>query len=364
MAYTPNYSDIRVQNRIIHALGFCIAVLDPVKPRQWSTRYIDQYFGQAQTPLSKYIRQHLLICQDHSYTVGANHCKSYLSNSVGIEYIKNRLAGVITPEPAPSTPTRHTHDVMPRHDRTVVARFVEREYGAELRSGVFDYSEKHYRLWHNLQNVRSQYRKPILGEYGYTHHYDIVCSAPTLLSQLSRQLGNDIWMGGLDYYLLNRTDVRTLLATDLESDIKTVKVLINSLFCGAKVSVHPESSMFQLLDSDPARIEYIRQHPYITELRSDIKTMWEYITPEIPRRRDQITNRLKPVTSSDKWRVYFRTECEVMTLIRRYLSQQQIRFFNEHDGWCSDKPVDLAELTEWIFSLTGYQLRFDYVQIQ
>jgi len=358
MKYQPNYSDSRVQKRILHALGFTLAVLHPDKPSQWSTRYIDKFFGVQSNPLSKYLRHHLLTCVDHSYTQGKNHCKSYCSNPVGIQHIQNQIRTEYTSEHT-LTPT-HIITGNPRQDLAVVGRFVEREYGAELRSGEFSYTDKQFRLWHNLQNVRSVYRKPILSNYGYQHHYDIKSCAPTLLSQYSRQLGNDIWMGAIDYYLENTTGVRSSLATETETDIKTIKVLINSLFCGAQVSLHTDSSIYCLMDSDASRVMYLKQHPYLTELRSDIKTIWEYINPEIPRRRDAQSNRLKRITSSDRWRIYFYLECLVMTHIRRYLSDKHIRFFNEHDGWCSDTAIDIAELTQVVYEQTGFQLEIQH----
>jgi hypothetical protein len=247
------------------------------------------------------------------------------------------------------------------YDLSIVARFVEREYGDELRSGKFSYDHKSYRLWHGLQSVKNRYRKPIMTNYGYAHHYDIRSCAPTLLSQYSRQLGNDQWMPGLEYYLEHRNQVRNNLASELSTDVKTIKVLINALFCGAKLSVNTQSSVFCLLDSDAAQVEYLKQHEYVTELRTDIKTMWEYINQLIPRRRDAETLRLKQIRSSERWQVYFRLESEVMTCIRLYLNRNQIRSFNEHDGWCSDKPVDLVELTEHVYQTTGFKLEFDYV---
>ncbi len=62
--YTPNFADPRVLNRIKRAYGFSRACISTDEPHPWAKMYIDQFFGQQQNPLSKWLREILLVPVD------------------------------------------------------------------------------------------------------------------------------------------------------------------------------------------------------------------------------------------------------------------------------------------------------------
>jgi len=364
MNYTPNYNDPRVVKRIIHAIGFSLGVMSTTKPHPWSTRYIDKYFGNQSHDLSKFLREQLLICTNDRYNKDLGQCKEYLLNERGVDYLRGKI-----------NMDKSQEDLLKQHNNThiittpsvsqvplEIRHFVKTEFADELSTGNFNYNEKSNRLWHNLQSLKSQYRKPIFAEYGYEYNYDIQSCAPTLIMQYSRQLGNDIWMPAIQRYIDNKHEVRTELADKTGLDIKTVKVLINALFCGAKVGYGEYFQLSELVNHDRGIIEFLKQDEYITELRNDIKTCWEYIIPEIPRRRDAKTNRLKPITPRDKWHIYFRLECEVMTSIRKFISSNnQLKCFLEHDGWVCNQELDTNKLNLFVLEETGFDVKLDLV---
>ena len=367
MNYTPNFNDPRVIERITHAIGFALGVMSTDKPRPWSTRYIDKHLGQSQRPLSQYLRSKLLICTNERYSKDQHTCKEYVLNQSGLNELKEKLSS--------SSQEHLNHKKMDKvliknnsttiypsvsevtYDQIVVKRFLKKEYQSELTSGEFKYKAQSNRLWHGLQSVKNEYRAPILSEYGYTYNYDIESCAPTLLLQHSRHLGNDLWLPKLDYYLKNKNEIRNGLGKRAELDPRQVKVLINALFCGARLGNNKQFAISQLLEHDKAKIMYLQQDEFLTELRQEIKTIWSYITPYMSRRRNTKSNRLKPVSSRDKWNVYFRLESQVMTSIRQFINQNKIKCFLEHDGWVCNEQIDVNQLTKTVESQTGFQIK-------
>lgn len=372
MNYTPNFTDPRVINRTKHALGFAIGVMSSEKEHPWSTRVIDKYFGSQRNNLSKYLRSILLICTNQRYNKDTGECKSYKLNQLGVDYLRERL----TTDSKESNWVHHNHNKLSTtklypsvvevqrdaFDLQVVAQFIDKEYHDELISGNFNYDQKTYRLWHTIQSVKNNFRKPILAKYGYNYNYDIQACAPTLLLQYSRQLGNDLWLPAINEYLENRDKIRNQLAQETNLPTKDIKVLINALFCGAKLGCNEHFALSHLLNHDTAVIEYLKQNEFLTQLRDEIKIIWSYVNEEIPRTKKQDKRgylRLIPISSRDKWNIYFRLECEVMTSIRHYITKNNLQCFLEHDGWVCKSEIDTEKLTQWVRNDTGYDVKLD-----
>lgn len=91
--YSPNFNDPRIKLRARRALGFVLGVLSETTPRQWSTRYLDTYFGQQQNQLSQWLRSQLVIVTDDKYYWGSDgyQCKSYIRNPIGCKFVQDLL---------------------------------------------------------------------------------------------------------------------------------------------------------------------------------------------------------------------------------------------------------------------------------
>lgn len=342
--YKPNFNDPRVQERTKTALGFACAVMSETKPHSWSTRYIDKFFGMSSRPLSKYLREKLLICTDHFYRFNSNEnkCKEYRLNREGADSLRDELK-------------ISTTTIYP-----IVTEVAAKEFKQELETGNFNYADKSDRLWHPLQRYRRNYKKQILSDHGYLHQYDIQCSAPRLIHQHAQHLGMDLYLFALNKYLTDKTTIRAELAARMELPINAIKEIINALFAGAVISNNKHSDIYHILNGDHARIEYLKQDAYITELRRDIKTCWDYISPYMSRRRNAKSNRLLKITSRQKWNVYFELERCVLNSVRNYLEDKSMRYFLEHDGWSCDSEIDQNELRDYVRNQTGFDLIFDY----
>jgi hypothetical protein len=163
-------------------------------------------------------------------------------------------------------------------------------------------------------------------------------------------------------YLKNRTLIRNDLAlrADISADVS--KELINALFAGARLGLIEDSAIYQLLEGDIAKIHYLKQDPFVSGLRDEIKIMWDYIKPVMP--KTIITTktgqqRQLPISSKQKWNLYFALEMKVLTAITDYLTETNNKFFTEHDGWCCERQVEKIELKNFVRNKTGFDIELD-----
>jgi hypothetical protein len=367
-------------------MGFVIGVFSDT-PHKWSTRFIDRYLGVSSNPLSRWLRSHLLCVTDTRYNKDTGLCKQYVINRTGVRYLRDLLgsnkqtysewtvldehrkkasiASLISGDSlTPSSSNTNTPCTTPSvlhlqvDDYSLVKSWAESEFADELDSLEFTYQDKSSRLWHPLQNVRSQYRKNIFSAAGMPWEYDIQCSAPTLIHQYSHRCGMDLYLFALRKYLNNRHLVREQVAQDVGITESQSKAVINALFAGARIGVSDQLDVYHMVNCDADVIQKLRDHKYIQELRADIKTCWDHIYPVVGRRtqtRNGVTRQV-PMSSSHKWRVYFDLERVVMSSIRKYLDMTGNRYFLEHDGWRCVSQIDVSHLLNYVEYDTGYQI--------
>lgn len=359
MAYQPLFSDPRVQRRIRRAIGFASGAIHPQKSRPWSTRYIDKWFGSQRNELSKYLRQQLLIETNGHWNKDTGQCKEYLLNQSGVDFLCDSIG--LTK----NTTTQLHH---------IVVEVAQAEYNQELASGNFTYNDKSSRLWHPLQNFRRAIKRDVLNTAGYQYHYDVECCAMTLIHQYAQRIPEiihqgkwcqgpmDLYLFALREYLRDRTAIRNQIAQDCGCDADLIKRIINALLAGAKLSANTDSQIYQMISGDVAKIRQLQQHEYLTQLRKDIKVMWDYIKPTMSRRSKTQVNgqeRMLPISSSQKWMVYFDLERRVLNEIREFLSETNNKHFLEHDGWSCEQAVDLQTLRERVHVRTGFKIEFE-----
>lgn len=363
MTYTPNFSDPRTIKRVRLALAFANGFLSDTKPRAWSTRYIDKFFGQQQHPLSQYLRESLLVCHSERYNMHHGMCKTYTKNVSGINMLLASLSHIHT-LPSVSLPNQSVLDEL---TKTAITD----KYSAELSSKKFLYDDKSNRLWHELQRVRKSIKMEIFKDNGMKYHYDIECCAPTLIHQHAQQIPlvlrdgvyiqgpMDLYLFALRRYLGDRVAVRNELASAVGITYEVAKEVINALLMGAQLGYNEDTDLYQLLGGNRSVIAALKSNDFVRELRSDIKTTWEYIRPTLPSatittKRGVI--RRKPISNKQKASVYFEAERRVLDSIRKYLVRAGYQHFLEHDGFVCDARVDTDKLREWVYHTTGYKV--------
>lgn len=340
--YTPNFNDPRIQKRTKTAIGFAVSCFSD-KPREWSTRSLDRWIGYTHKPLGRYLREKLLITVNDEYlwgTCGVK-CKQYRLNRSGVSDLINACD-----EFSIHIPTNlHIVPTMSLAQTWVKSAF------PEIHTGVFEYKDRADRLWHPLQNVRSEIRKPLLAEQGYRYEYDIECAAPTLIFQQARESGltQRSKVDLIEEFLEDPQSQRQQLAQRIGTTQETAKKIINARFAGA--TLRQGRSIDQFLDYNTQALEALKHDPWFCEFSKQIKKCWDKI------KLHEGMTRLSP---RDKWRIYFQQERCVMGVVRRELDKQRCRYFLEHDGWRCDSWIDPRELELKILKRFNKRLKFTY----
>lgn len=362
--YQPKLTDPRVRDRIKLALGWSKGCLGD-KPRELAKTWIEKNIGQQQNELSAWLRRMLLVCKDHSYSWGAERrCKTYSLNRSGWEAVRSMLYGSeALGHDLPEAPYLSQGLRRPLHvyDEHLVSFWARRAHAAELDAGQFSYAQHgSARLWHPLQNIDKD-TKRLFWRERLPYNYDIVACAPTLILRRAQALGMDEWLPELQAYLNNAHDLRSHLCSvaqldpQSQPDMKKAKALVNALFCGARLGASPEFALFRLLDSDVPRIRRLQKDERLARLRNDIRTCWKAIEPSLPVRHNEAGRKL-PLGSRQKWEVYFRLERAVLDVVRAHLDRNGVKYFLEHDGWRTDRPIDTSALVAEINASLGFRV--------
>ncbi len=403
--YTPNVRDPRTQRRIRQALGFVLGCFSPTKPHEWSSRYIDQHLGAQHHNISQWLRMHLITTTCERYSKDTGVCKQYIRNEFGCRYVRDFVTNKTTQtydswleisdmryrqslrdlvEMSENDESEQLLQLYPSvtdlTDLDLVVEWAEQEYAYELESCDFTYDDKASRLFHPLQRVRKNYKKTIFQRSGLAYQYDIESCAPTLLLQYSQQIPEiivdhkwrqgpmDLYLFAINRYIQQRGQVREELAQASELTQDQVKQIINAMFNGAKISLNPDTTIYQIVAGDRAKIAWLKQDPFIQELKSDIKTIWEYIEPTLYRTYavDSKTGRQRklPLGAKQKSGVYRDQERRVLNCVRSYLEQTHNEYFLEHDGWTTRQPIMESELLDHIHTQTGFKIRLTREDLQ
>ena len=356
--YQPNFNDSRVITRCRRAIGFTKALVSDSKPTSLSTRFIDRHFGISSNKLSKYLRDTLLVCVDDSYNMDTGECKKYVYSETGMHF----LVGSLGIKKSENHLSKYIPSVLLLRNQAL--EWANETYDEQLKSLEFEYEEKSHRLFNPIQNIRSETRTELLARYGLYHQYDIECAAPTLLYQYSFQVPDATGevLETLEHYLVHRSAVRYGLAKEAEITQHQAKQIINALFAGAQLSTYEDSALFKLIDRDVAKMKFLQQHPYLTALRLDIKTMWDVIKCVSPTEyfiTKTGKRRKRPFNAKEKWNIYFKLERSIIEEVKTYMTEIDSKVFLEHDGFTSEKEIDPQDLSYWVQAGTDFQLTFE-----
>jgi hypothetical protein len=337
-----NRQDAR--HRLEKALTFVETYMSSTKPGWLSTREIDRHFGSNSRPLGKWLRSKLLICTNESYSYKSlnKKCKQYIKNKDGVSELSQLLYGTV------------------QIQLPVVATPAEQQ---QLDTGNFIYEEKANRYFNSIQHKPNIVKRPLLAKNGYIHNYDIQCCAPTLLLQYSRKCGLQTPTPRLDSYLADRTAIRNELASSIGITTDQVKLVINALLNGGKITHKEDSHIYIAIGQRHLIIDRLKESQYLKELRKEISDMWRSIKPH--RTPTYITDkngrtRCRALSPKNKSEIYREQEQIVLKEIQRYLKKTNNTFLLEHDGWTCREAIDITELRSLIKSMTGYVLNFDW----
>ena len=345
--FQPNFNDPRTQVRLVKAITFVKKYLKADTAQWLSTRWIHHpnNLGSQRNELSKYLRGMLLTCVREEYSKDQGRCKEYKLNDEGLNFLEKKVD---------CKNTQTTYSVVE----------VAKKFQTELDSGI-EYTDKSSRLYHWFQNERKTVKRRVLADVELKHNYDIVCCAPTLFLQRSQQMPDpmDLYLEYYNEYLTDRKAIRQRLAVECETDEQTIKRILNGLFQGGQISKYSSNIAFKELDGDIAKIEFLKQDPFVIGLQADIKVMWTYLKPlmQVRTKKDKrgITRRL-PITGKQKAGLYRELERGVLDSIQMYLTETSNRFYLEHDGWSCLNEISQRELVDYVRDQTGFKIQLEY----
>lgn len=358
------------KNRARAALGFVKSYLDDTTPRQLSARFIDKTFSSQSTPISRYLRLILLLCTNERFSADKKISKQYVYNPKGVTYLVELLDGNTT---LPWSQWRLHFDASGHSTRTdsktikqATNDFVIESFHPQLESGDFTYTDKSNRLWNPIQNIRKSVKKPLLAQYGYSHQFDVQTCAPTLIHQEAMRLGMTHECTFIENYLANKTEWRNTLAAEFHIAPAKVKMIINAMFCGAKLGSSEYFSIFKLVERNTRLMTKMKNHELLVGLKEDIRQCWNTISPFMDIKFITDKNgktRKKALDSKTRWDLYFRLERKVLNVAKEYMDENGFKYFLEHDGWACNQYFDPKHFSDYVFQVLGYRLNFDYEQI-
>lgn len=342
-AYKPNLKDPRVQKRVAAVLAWVDLHLSPAKPEHIHHDKLRSVFGTPTNDLSAYLRANLL-CQVGSYIPGQQSF-SYTLNKHGRDKLEQQLHQLMVTTSAPTA-----SDMYP-----------------ELATLEFTYSLKSDRYWHPLQNIKRE-KKADLWRNHLPFSYDIEACAPTILFQSAASHGlSDVLLSPLRAYLDDRNEFRRHVATLTGLNLTDSKKLINSLFNGARLAANGYCSAFRLMGYDEAAMARLKADPQVKALLRNIKAVWARLElveahKQTPTLTEVLAGTAKPVekklkTSAQKWSYYFARERAILDAITDELRQAGIKHFTEHDGFRTNREIDVAGIQQAVKIKTGFDIK-------
>jgi hypothetical protein len=336
MSYEPNFADPRIQRRVKQALTSVELYMKPGQIHQVSSSQQYKFFGNTSRPLGEYLKKELLTVTDKWYSIQSNICQKYTRNELGIKRLKDLV----------------------NHEYQPVPELVE-----QFRTGEFVYESKSSRLFTPAQFIPKRIRVPLAASQGMKYHYDIQAAAPRLLLQRAQLLNPKLVCTNLDYYIINRSQVREQIAKDCEISSEKVKMVINAILQGGVISAWNQNKIFSQLNYSYDAIKKLNNNPMIAELKKDIRNLWKSLRGNFS--EEYISDKngkqiRKKITSKQKSQLYRDLEDEVGQVIRKLLKKNKIKHLWLHDGWHCDQVIDPIVIVDQVRRQTGLVLELDW----
>ncbi|HET8687333.1 MAG TPA: hypothetical protein VFM18_11815 [Methanosarcina sp.] len=357
MSYTPNFKDPRIIKRCEKALTFVKTRLssDIDMDKEIGQKTLYKAFGSPNSKTSKYLRELLLTPVNKKYCFGVSpitgeaqsRCKSYVRNDIGVNFLIEQIRPQVLKDITLIT------TIVTDLENTV-QNTLKSEFGTQLESGEFSYTTKEHRKWTPIQQIKKEHKKPLYASYGYVFEYDINSAAPSLLYQAALKQNPSLKLPFIAEFLDSKTEIRNEVSTGAEISKNDAKTIINSLFFGAQL----HRSAMQLLKYDKARVQYLKEHEFLTGLRKDITKLWRTLKPIAA------WNTKNKLSATEKARFYFQQEELVRNAVERYLVANKIKHVLEHDGWICTEFVETNVFEELIQNDTGYNVSLSFNEIE
>jgi hypothetical protein len=249
-------------------------------------------------------------------------------------------------------------------DQVVSVLFMQ--YRKELTSLKFDMEAKAHRYNHLIHHISEVYKPALLAKAGLRYSYNIRCCVPTLLYQLAMMCNGALSFKFIQQYLESPDEIREHLSRTAGISIKQAIMVVNALFCGARLGRNPRFALSRDLDYDYAKIEILMNDKFLTGLQEDIKRCWAVLDADghVPKDH-RVSNKkghsgaegLHAISTTAKWELYTFLEKLVLDAVIRYLDSTGNGRFTEHNEWTTQNKVDVDGLIAYVFNETGFSIK-------
>lgn len=359
------------------------------KSREWAAKSIRAWLGKDELGVA--LKDSLLVCVDSKYSnfEGNEFCMKYIRDDTVFKYLCLVLDGKtevsLTQFLAAQEDvefSRQAEEVAKKYDYELVAQLMQREHETELKKKKFNMKRVGSREYHPIQNMRKAVRSKFLSENGLPYDYDIEAAAPSLLYEHALRCGMKQELKIIKALVNDPVSVRYTIWNNLNKTVNElnkhyrevgggstvkaftlmeVKRIINAFFCGARVCYKTGSyqnyALSNMLDNNQMKLIILSDDEYCKELKKEITKLWSAIKPHETHRKS-VEGRSLPLSSKQKWGIYFRLENEVMEAVKAALDRMNIKYLTMHDGMQTDKMIDTQWLSEEVFTETGYRVKF------
>lgn len=325
--YEPNFSDLRVKQRLAAAVSWASKNLGMGQKTVHSFK-LNAVFGPKGNQLGDWLRTKLLLKAPDRYVPGAK-SYAYSVNKAGLR----ELTKVLT---ATEISKKYLLDN------------VQHEFADEVKAHEYKYKESSERYWHPLQNLQKDVKESFWKRNGLPHDYDIECCAPSILVQLAESAGMIREKHEMLFaYLNDKKPLREHVCKLVDCDPATAKRIINALFNKARLAANSRSAIFKMINGKHTKMLALQEDTEIKKLRKHVKEMWQHIA----------LKHAEVKTARGRWQLYFTHERRVLDCIIAVAKENNIAHFTEHDGIRTGKELDINQVEKRIFVETGFMLK-------
>jgi hypothetical protein len=310
-------------------------------PRHIPAAVLERNLGAVRGQLGKYLRAHLLLVE-RDYHAQAGQCRMYSLNSIGLMKLKRENERA-------STQSAKSNLVPPRGDTALLGVVTARKLPEVMHQVAlldFEYTERSSRLNHVLHHIPRRLKQEFWCLHGLPFDYDVSTCAPQIITQLAVKAGLSVLLiPTVLSFLQAPATIREEMAKILGVDEHTAKQLVNGLFNDLQISMSPYGVLFKTYGDNG--INQLKKSAAISALHDEIKRAWKRIAYKTG---------TKLSGGKRKSEVYRAQERKVLDVVSQYLKQTNNPCFLEHDGWRTQKQVNVLELEQTVYNATGFKL--------
>jgi hypothetical protein len=309
---------------------------------------LDSIFSTGNNNVAKFLRNNLLICTDEFYSKDAGVCKEYTVNKTGFNFILGKVL-----EKDPSFKLNDAELLYTDVVREIVSD--DKKMSLELETKEFSYNLKAYRRWNPLQNIKREVKKRILVEHGLVWDYDVEGCAVTVLVQKALKQGlKEKKIPVLLELYKNKNYIRTKLMDEIGISRDKVKDIISGIFNGAKIN--KTGDIYKAIGRCEKTYLKMDSSPTLQRLKIDISTLWAFLKREVLESSGDVVGLAnnRRLTGSDKANFYFKIELLLNNCFIEFCDKLSIKYFLQHDGFTTNKRIDVSLLENLIKETTNY----------